>query len=254
MKKVILISVDGMRPDAVTKCDYFQTLKNISAYSLKGSTVFPPVTLPCHVSMFHGVDPSRHGTTTNVYAEQVRPIKSLCEVLTSVGKKCALFYTWHELRDLVKPGSVCKTDYIDGKTFGYEYANSYVAKQSINYLKNNDIDFSFVYFIFPDEAGHRSGWMSNDYLYAVNHSLNEIKTMVNELGSEYDFIITADHGGHARSHGVNIEEDMLIPLFIISDKYKTGETITNYSIIDIPKTVASMLEVTPDGDWEGKVL
>lgn len=254
MKKVILISIDGVRPDALTNSKYLDKLKAISAYSLKGKTAFPPVTLPCHVSMFHGVEPSRHGTTTNIYAPQVRPINGLCEVLSMAGKTCASFFSWNELRDLTKPASLIKCDYVSGEHYGFEYANEYVMKSSIAYLKENPVDFAFVYFGFPDEAGHQIGWMSEKYFYAIEHSLSCVFEVINALSSEYDIIITSDHGGHDRGHGDNIPEDMTIPLFIISENYGKGVEINDYCIIDIPKTIANMLGVTPCKDWEGKVL
>ena len=66
-EKVILILADGMRPDAMMTCGhpFVQKMKEMSTYSLSAQTVFPSVTLPCHVSLFHSVDPTRHGTTTN---------------------------------------------------------------------------------------------------------------------------------------------------------------------------------------------
>ena len=79
--KVILISIDGMRPDGLLKCknSYVDELKKIASYTFDARTVFPSVTLPCHMSMFHSVPPERHGTTTNTYMPQVRPINGLFE-------------------------------------------------------------------------------------------------------------------------------------------------------------------------------
>ena len=107
-KKVILVSVDGMRPDGFESCGSFciEKLKRECAYTLRGRSVMPSVTLPCHMTMFHGVAPERHGITTNLYMPQVRPVEGLCERLRAAGKTCAFFYNWHELRDLVRPGSL----------------------------------------------------------------------------------------------------------------------------------------------------
>lgn len=61
-KKVILVSVDGMRPDGFESCGSFciEKLKRECAYTLRGRSVMPSVTLPCHMTMFHGVAPARH--------------------------------------------------------------------------------------------------------------------------------------------------------------------------------------------------
>ena len=76
--RVLLILVDGMRPDSLTDIQKAQGIIKKSLYTMEAQTVMPSVTLPCHMSLFHSVDPSRHGTTTNTYAPQVRPINGLC--------------------------------------------------------------------------------------------------------------------------------------------------------------------------------
>jgi len=82
-KKAILISIDGMRPDGLMNCKnpYVDELKKIASYTLYARTVFPSATLPCHMSMFRSVMPERHGTITNTYMPQVRPINGLFEQL-----------------------------------------------------------------------------------------------------------------------------------------------------------------------------
>ena len=115
MEKVILISVDGMRPDGLMKCgnQYLDELLSESTYSLSERTVVPSVTLPCHMSMFHSVTPQRHGITTNVYTPQVRPVNGLFEQIKNTGKVSAMFYGWEPLRDISRPASLLKADYIN---------------------------------------------------------------------------------------------------------------------------------------------
>ena len=50
-EKVILILVDGMRPDGMMECGnpFAQKLVEESTYSLNAQTVMPSVTLPCHM-------------------------------------------------------------------------------------------------------------------------------------------------------------------------------------------------------------
>ena len=69
--KVILISIDGMRPDGLLQCGnpYVQELMKTSSYCLKARSAQPSVTLPCHMTMFHSVPPMRHGITTNTYVK-----------------------------------------------------------------------------------------------------------------------------------------------------------------------------------------
>ena len=130
MKKVLLILCDGMRPDALKDIPQVEKLKQKTTHTLSAKTVFPSVTLPCHVSLFHSVDPTRHGTTTNVYAPQVRPINGLAEVLKTAGKKCAMFFSWEQLKDITRPGSLEHSFFIKD----YEdVENKYVREHNKNY-------------------------------------------------------------------------------------------------------------------------
>lgn len=68
--KVILILVDGMRPDSILECNNSvgeKVLKTAAWKDMKARTVFPSITLPCHMSLFHGVTPQKHGVLTNMY-------------------------------------------------------------------------------------------------------------------------------------------------------------------------------------------
>ena len=67
--KVILISIDAMRPDGFLACKnpYAEEMLKKAYYTLDGKTVLPSVTLPCHMSLFHSVPPQRHGITTNTF-------------------------------------------------------------------------------------------------------------------------------------------------------------------------------------------
>lgn len=252
--KVLLILVDGMRPDALCDIPEAQEMIRRSAYTLSARTVMPSVTLPCHMSLFHSVDPMRHGTTTNTYAPQVRPIRGLCEVLFAAGRKCAFFYNWEQLRDLSRPDSLTFSYFCKGKDLGYPESNSMVTEAAAKFLNENPTDFAFLYLGYSDEAGHEHGWMSEKYLEAVKYSWKNIETVVNSLSEDYTVIVTADHGGHDRHHGTEMNEDMTIPLIIMGRDFKAGTELQNASIKDIAPTIAKLLGTEPDGDWEGKSL
>lgn len=112
--KVLLILVDGMRPDAIEGLDTVQRLMKKASYTMSAETVNPSVTLPCHMSLFHSVDPARHGITVNLYTPQVRPVRGLVDALAQNGKVCASFYGWEELRDISRPGSLDFSYYCSG--------------------------------------------------------------------------------------------------------------------------------------------
>ena len=57
--KVILISIDGMRPDGLKNCGnpYVKELERACTYTYTGRSMVPSVTFPCHFSMAHSVSP-----------------------------------------------------------------------------------------------------------------------------------------------------------------------------------------------------
>lgn len=252
--RTLLILVDGMRPDALVKIPQAQEIMKDCAFTMNATTVMPSVTLPCHMSLFHSVDPTRHGTTTNTYAPQVRPIDGLCEVLSKNKKNCAMFYNWHELRDLVRPGSLVHSYFCKGSAIGWEKANEMVTDDAIRYLAENDTDFAFLYLGYVDEAGHAYGWLSKEYMEAMESSWENIRRVMDALSEDYTVIITADHGGHERMHGTDLPEDMTIPVMIKGRDFSAGKELENVNIKDIAPTVAKLLGVAPDEAWEGNSL
>ena len=114
MEKVILISIDGMRPDGFLNCGnpFTRDMMQLGAYTLEGRTTFPSVTLPCHMSMFHSVPTERHGISTNTYVPMVRPLNGLFEQISMLGGTCAMYYGWEPIRDVARPGSLKFSGYI----------------------------------------------------------------------------------------------------------------------------------------------
>lgn len=260
-RKVILILVDGLRPDLLLNCgnEYVKTLLETTAYSLNVRTVMPSVTLPCHMSLFHSVDPGRHGVTTNTFTPQVRPIAGLDRKIKDGGKRSAHFFTWEELRDLHRPDEVEKVDFINIHEYFQDketgvLLDSVITDRALEYICHRKPDFNFIYLGLCDGAGHRDGWGSELQRMVIDNAVDSMKKVIETAPEEYDIIITADHGGHDRSHGTEMPEDMTIPLIIKSPLYPVGKMEKNISIMDIAPTITNILKVNPDKEWEGKVI
>lgn len=255
-KKVILILVDGLRPDALTGCghSYGSRLLEMGSYSLEAETVFPSVTLPCHMSLFHSVPPERHGILTNTYVPQVRPVRGLCEQLSAAGKICSFFYNWEELRDLSRPSSLAYSFFVSEAFYPGEKANEMVTENALSYIKHEKPDFAFVYLGLVDVVGHSHGWMGEEYMQACRLSLDEIRQLVEASEDEYSIIITADHGGHGWMHGTEEREDMLIPLVCIGPDFRPGVRLEGVGICDIAPTVTELLGVGASEEWKGRSL
>lgn len=250
-RNVILILADGMRPDAIEHLPYVQQLLPRCAYTMQAQTVFPSVTLPCHMSLFLGVPPERHGITTNVYTPPVRPVDGLFEQLNHMGKISAAFYDWEQLRDLWRPGCL---DYAQFTRSNEVVNDRRHTDAAIAYIREKTPDFVFLYMGYPDDAGHDQGWMSPHYLEAVRASWDNIRKVVEQFADSYTILITADHGGHDRIHGSDSKEDMTIPLLLLGPDFRPGQLDGPVSILDIAPTIAKLTDVHPAREWEGRVL
>lgn len=250
-EKVILALVDGMRPDGLKACghSFADRLMQISTYALNAQTVFPSVTLPCHMSLFHSVAPDRHGILSNTYVPQVRPITGLFEQLDGFGHKCAFFNSWEPLRDLSRPDHL--HTYTCFNLHRQDDTDRKSTDSAIAYIREEQPDFLFLYLGETDEVGHDKGWMSEEYLNAIYNAVDCIEKLYQSLPEGYTLIVTADHGGHDRTHGSELKEDMTIPVLFCGPRFLKGKAIENVSIKDIAVTVAALLNVPPVREWEG---
>ena len=250
-EKVVLILADGLRPDAMQSCGhpFVETMKERSTYALNAQTVMPSVTLPCHMSLFHSVDPARHGTTTNTFAPQVRPIDGLVDVLAAAKKKCGFFYTWEQLRDIARPGKWNAVEFL--RCAQYKDANQLITPRAIRYIQEQDPDFVFLYLADTDDTGHAYGWMGKEYMQDAYDAMECVKQVCDSISKEHTVIFLADHGGHDRTHGTELPEDMTIPLFFMGPRFEQGKVLSEASIKDVAPTVAALLGVAPADEWEG---
>lgn len=253
-KKVILISIDGMRPDGLAQCGnpYVDELMKSSASALDARTVFPSVTLPCHMSMFHSVAPERHGTTTNTYMPPVRPFNGLFEQIRLVGGNSGLFYGWEQIRDVARPGSLQQAVYLEHNA--NPHSDGILTDKALEYIHKAYPDFVFLYLVQTDEFGHEHGWMTPEYLDCLRAAIDCVKRVVAEVGDDYTVIVTADHGGHDRTHGTTMDEDMTIPMFFHGPEFEAGKVLTGVTMLDLAPTIAKILGVPCAKEWEGKAL
>lgn len=255
-QKVLLVLVDGMRPDAIDACThpFLRNLRERTSYCMNSLTVFPPVTLPCHSSLFFSVDPIRHGIITNVWSPLVRPIDSLADVVARFQKKAAMFYNWEELRDLNRPGSLVHSEYLKMQPDFDKITDNILTDHAIDCIQNEDPDFVFLYLGYTDTAGHRFGWMGENYLNAVSNASACIEKIFNALPKDWSMIVTADHGGHDRCHGDNIPEDMIIPTYFFGSSFEAGKQLEGVNIKDVAPTIACLLDLPIPPEWEGYSL
>ncbi|MBQ9784965.1 MAG: alkaline phosphatase family protein [Clostridia bacterium] len=253
--KVILISIDGMRPDGLLQCgsDAVDWLRARATYTLDGKTVMPSVTLPCHMSLFYGVVPMRHGILSNTFVPQVHTVTGLFEKIAAMGGISAMFYGWEPMRDVCPPTKCKFSTYVNA--YMEESSDTVLTDAALKLIGEKKPDFVYLYQVETDEkGGHDNGWMSAEYLRRIRIAIENARRVCEACGDEYTVIITADHGGHDRMHGTDMPQDTTIPMFFLGADFARGKEVQGLSILDIAPTVAYVMGFAPEKEWEGKAL
>lgn len=255
MPPVVFIMLDGVRPDALTtaNCPTLNLLHGRGASTMQARSVMPSITLPCHISIFHSVPPTRHGITSNTFVPMARPLPGLVEVARAAGKRVAFFYNWEQLRDLARPGNIHYSYFRDS---AYQPdGDDETVLEATRFIQKDKPDFAFSYIGTVDTVGHDYGWMSDEYLNQLNHIDSLLGDFFASLPADYASIIHSDHGGHDRNHGTGSGEDMLIPWMAAGPGIKKGYTIQSpVSLLDTAPTIAKFLDIQPHHEWEGRCL
>lgn len=253
MSLVVLISIDGMRPDALAaaNCPNLTAFQSNSAFTLSALSVMPSITLPCHTSIFHSVPPQRHGIVTNTFTPLARPLPGLFDVAAAAGLRCAVFFGWEQLRDLSRPGSLALSFCLNTSETDLA-TDERLTAEAARHLSGGAYDLAFVYFGTVDTAGHDYGWMSPQYLAQLEQVDHYFGELLPALPDGSHVLVQSDHGGHERTHGTNSPEDMTIPWLIAGPRIKKNHQIAvPVSLLDTAPTLVRLLDIAPHPQWEG---
>jgi predicted AlkP superfamily pyrophosphatase or phosphodiesterase len=262
-RNVVLVSIDGLRPDAIARftAPTLQRLIKEGGYSLSAHTIMPSTTLPSHTSMLSGEPPDEHGVfwnnVTSAKADVVN-FPTVFSVARDHGYRTAAFFSKAKFGPLQRPGTL---DYSQapGGWFGRWSASRTVADVR-SYLENQKPNVLFVHLPDPDAAGHSSGWMSPAYGQAVQAADTALGQLLSAADSSYgkgnySLLVTADHGGHAYGHGTSDPQDVMIPWIAWGRGVNTGllegETIHTF---DTAATVLWLLGVEEPDQWDGSPI
>lgn len=260
---VLVISVDGLRPDAIERfgASTLQRLIREGSYTLAASTILPSMTLPSHTSMLTGLPPERHQVLWNnvlTADAELIPLPTVFGIARAKGFRTAAFFSKAKFQPLQQPGTL---DYSQapGGWFGRWSADRTVSDVE-RHLATSRPHLLFVHLSDPDGAGHQSGWMSPEYARAVMVADKGISRLLaaadRAYGSgNYTAIVTADHGGHGFDHGSDDVRDVTIPWIAWGRGVRPGElpggTIRT---MDTASTVLWLLGLDDPPDWAGSAV
>lgn len=260
VEHVFIVSFDGGggAPGQIESNDKMPVFKRMvaeGASTWSARTIFPSITLPSHTAMLTGVGPDKHQILWNDW----KPEKGLVPVPTvfSEAKKqslsTAMLVGKVKFRHLLLPGSVDLFVLPEPKSNAKAVASA--VAENLSKLKPN---VCFIHFADPDSSGHKYGWGSPEQAAALvdcDAALQTVREAIKAAGLENSsvVILTADHGGHDKTHGSAEPMDMNIPWVAWGKGVKKGTVLTSpITTYDTSATALWLLGVPIPKEWDGK--
>jgi predicted AlkP superfamily pyrophosphatase or phosphodiesterase len=259
IRHVVIISEDGLRPDALTGVNppVHEGILKRAAYSLKARTIRRASTLPSHAAMLSGFDIKEHGLFWNSWHPErgYIHVPTVFDAAKASGGDSAAFMGKRKLEHIARPvASGGSVDVVSRPG----YFCKKVVEEATKYFVEKKPEIEFIHFSDPDDLGHSDGWMSNPQLEAVRQTDKCLATLLDAVAAagldrETLFIISADHGGHGHNHDGKIDEDRLIPWIAWGPGIRAGHRIeADISTVDTAATALWVLGLPAPPGMIGK--
>lgn len=271
VRRVVLVSVDGLRADALERMPALSALRARAQWSDSMMTVVPSLTVPGHLSLFSGRDVTTMGVSTNSLDESAA-VALLVNGATSI-------FQW------VRSSGGTSTAIIGGALvpvaqlatakafFGLDAliaapeATRTIIDQAIAVAAGPTApEMLFVHISAVDAAGHASGWIAANgaltpaYAAAVADVDRELARLIATLepaiaAGETALAITADHGGGhgdgcvagipaTHEHCTAHEGDRRIPWLLVAQGVTPGRLAGRPAITQVAGTLANLLKIS----------
>jgi predicted AlkP superfamily pyrophosphatase or phosphodiesterase len=282
VERVVIISVDGLRPDLAMRadCPTLRALMKRGSYSLWARTIPEAITLPSHTSMITGVSSRVHGINWNddrpVEERRAVKVPTLFTLAKQAGLTTAMAAGKNKFITLADDGSV---DYAavpgsedkrraadpDAQIKGLEsYKDSDVAAAAAQLIASHRPNVLLVHFGETDRAGHSIGWGTPEQIATIEKADAAVGVVVRavETAGLLDstvFIISADHGGQGRTHGKDDARSRHIPWIIAGPGIRQDLDLTRFKELNIDTqdtfaTACWLLGIPMPAHTEGKPI
>ena len=260
-RRVILVSVDGLRADAAERYGAPTLLKlaREGASSTTARTVAPSLTTPAHLSLLSGVSPETHGIWGEdvFFTPQMAALDPLFRHAGRAGLRAEAFISRGGPLASFEQALQCKLAFgLDALTL-VEPDGMRLAGAAVPALRDPGVELIFIHVSDPDVAGHGHGWSSPEYREAVLRADSALARVVQEVDAGTLLIVVSDHGGGGdygdHLHGSEAPNDMTIPLILWGSRV-TRAALGEASILDVPATALWALGFRPPSHYEGQVL
>jgi predicted AlkP superfamily pyrophosphatase or phosphodiesterase len=248
IQHVVIISVDGLRPDLALRANTpnIHALFNAGSYSFWARTTAESVTLPSHTSMLTGVPPIKHGIQWNADLPLIHPVYPLFPTLFELAKQAhyttAMAAGKSKFINLAKPGSL-DWQFIPDSS---KIEDPEVTAQAVRMILDHQPDVLFVHLPSVDNAGHAYGWSSPQQLAAIEGADYAIGRILDALDQRHlrdstFILVTSDHGGAGLMHGPDDPRSRHIPWIAVGPGIRRGLDLTIYGdlVIDTEDTFST---------------
>ena len=237
----VIISIDGGRPDLLLRGDtpVLHAMLYRGSFTFWARTTAESVTLPSHTSMMTGVQPTKHGIQWNADLPLSRPVypayPTLFQIAHKAGLTTAMAAGKSKFATLNVPGSI---DHVFLPALDKADSNGDVTGPAVDMMARFKPDLLYVHLPSTDNAGHRYGWASPQYMAALHDAdtcIGRILAAVDEAGltGSTFVLVTADHGGAGRGHGPDDPRSRHIPWIITGPGIRRGLDLTTFGDLQV---------------------
>jgi len=272
--KVLLIGIDGVRPDVLAEV----ATPNIDALATAGSftdrarTGYPSVSGPGWSSMLNGAWPEKHGVTDNdftgkrydLYPDFLTRIEQVRPELTTFAVADWLPLVWAEDGMPTISDAVDERHALDGYETGWPEGDAQSVDLTVRSLGGPGVDALFVYLGNPDEVSHETDGIGVEYREAIAQADAQVGRLVAAVRARPTFaqedwliLMSTDHGRLADGgHGGDTPEERTIFFLASGPSALVGTPADTVFIVDVPVTALAHLGIPADPSWhlDGKVV
>jgi predicted AlkP superfamily pyrophosphatase or phosphodiesterase len=240
IRRVLIISIDGLRPDLALRADTptIHELIKEGSFTFWARTTAESVTLPSHTSMLTGVVPIRHEIQWNKDLPLLHPVypvfPTLFELAKHAGYTTAMAAGKSKFINLAKPGSL-DWQFIPTES---KIEDAQVTEKALAILRDHQPQVFFVHLPSVDNVGHAAGWATDKQLAAIagaDRCVGRLLAELDELklrGSTM-ILVTSDHGGAGLSHGPDDPRSRHIPWIVVGPGIRKGVDLTIYAQLTV---------------------
>lgn len=261
VKRVLLLGIDGCRPDALQKANTPRIDKLIAdgRYSMNVDRGDHDTWSGAGWStMLTGVWPNKHGVHDNLfggknYGEYPH---FLCRVkdFNNCYKTASIVHYSDLNKEIAAP---CNPDIL------VDFNKDYLVKEAVtNYLNDCSLDAIFVNFDDVDHAGHSRGFHPDipQYIQAIERVdgyfesiLEAVYKRERENNEDWLIIVSSDHGGKIDgTHGFhNYDTDVtrVFGIFRTRNTANKGQLSYDPALVDLVPTILNHLSIPIDSTW-----